>query len=47
MVLLSMDILYLSAQTSHELTRYCENELILQVLEHFALNGKIIEEQDY
>jgi hypothetical protein len=46
MVLLSMDILYLSAQTSHELTRYCENELILQVLEHFALNGKIIEEQD-
>ena len=41
-----MDILYLSSQTSHELTRYCEKELILQVLEHFALNGKIIEEQD-
>ena len=41
-----MDILYLSSQTSHEHTRYCEEELILQVLEHFALNAKIIEEQD-
>ena len=41
-----MDVLYLSPQTSHELTRYCERGLILKVLEHFALDGKIIEQQD-
>ena len=41
-----MDILYLSPQASHELTQYCENELILFVLEHFSINGKIIEKKD-
>lgn len=38
-----MDILYLSPQASHELTQYCESELLLSVLEHFANNGKIVE----
>lgn len=41
-----MDILYLSPQASHELTQYCESELILFVLEHFSINGKIIEKKD-
>lgn len=41
-----MDILYLSPQASHDLTHYCESELILFVLKHFALNGKIIEKKD-
>lgn len=41
-----MDILYLSPKASHELTQYCESELILFVLEHFSINGKIIEKKD-
>lgn len=41
-----MDVLYLSPKASHALTQYCERELILHVLEDFAINGKIIETQD-
>ena len=41
-----MDILYLSPKASRELTQYCESELVLRVLEHFAINGKIIEKKD-
>lgn len=41
-----MDILYLSPQASHELTQYCESELLLHVLEHFANNGKIVEKKN-
>jgi len=40
-----MDILYLSSQARQELTQYCESELILFVLEHFSINGKIIEKK--
>lgn len=41
-----MDVFYLSPKASHALTQYCESELILHVLEDFAINGKIIETQD-
>lgn len=41
-----MDILYLSPQSSHELTQYCESNLILSVLGHFTSNGKIIEKKN-
>lgn len=41
-----MDILYLSPQASHELTQYCESELLLSVLEHFANNGKLVEKKN-
>lgn len=41
-----MDILYISPKTETELTRYCETELLIAVLEHFANNGKVIEKMD-
>ena len=41
-----MDILYLSTEASHKLTQYCESELLLYVLEHFAKNGKIVEKKN-
>lgn len=41
-----MDILYISPKTRHELTQYCENELLFTVMDHFAKNGKIIEKTD-
>ena len=41
-----MDILYLSPKASHELTQYCESELLLYVLEHFANIGKIVEKKN-
>ena len=42
LILHNMDILYLSEKASIELTQYCENDLILKVLEHFAMKAKII-----
>lgn len=38
-----MDILYISPKTLQELTDFCEQSLIEEVLEHFENVGKIIE----
>lgn len=41
-----MDILYITPKTGIELTQYCESDLLIQVLEHFASNGKVIAKND-
>lgn len=41
-----MDVLYISPKTGTELTRYCESELLIEVMEHFANNGEVIEKND-
>lgn len=41
-----MDILYISPQTGTKLTQYCERELLIEVMEHFAQTGKVIEKRD-
>ena len=37
-----MDILYITPSAAHELTKYCESELLIKVTEHFAKNAVII-----
>ena len=41
-----MDILYLSDKAAQELTQYCESSLLKLVIEHFAINGKIIHKKN-
>ena len=41
-----MDILYISPQSINEITRYCKKELVISVINHFAQNGKIIENKN-
>ncbi len=41
-----MDILFISPKTGMELTQYCESELLIEVMEHFANNGNIVEKKD-
>lgn len=41
-----MDILFISPKTGRELTQYCESELLIEVMEHFANNGNIVEKKD-
>jgi len=41
-----MDILYISPKTEKELTQYCESNLLIAVIAHFANNGKIIKKGD-
>ena len=37
-----MDILYITPSAAHELTNYCESDLLIEVTEHFARNALII-----
>ena len=41
-----MDILYILPQSINEITRYCKKELVISVINHFAQNGKIIENKN-
>lgn len=41
-----MDILYISPQTARELTMYCESDLLIEVMGHFAQNAKVIEKDN-
>lgn len=41
-----MDILYISPKVVSELTNYCENALLLEVIEHFAQKAKVIEKDN-
>lgn len=41
-----MDILYISPQTGAELTQYCESDLLVEVMEHFANNGRVIKKNN-
>jgi len=42
LILYSMDILYITPSAAHELTNYCESDLLIEVTEHFAKNAVII-----
>ncbi len=37
-----MDILYITPRAAHQLTAYCESDLLIEVTEHFAKNAVII-----
>ena len=37
-----MDILYITPRAAHQLTAYCESNLLIEVTEHFAKNAVII-----
>ena len=37
-----MDILYISNEVSKKLAQYCDDNLLVKVIEHFAKNGKIV-----
>ena len=37
-----MDLLYITPSSAHELTNYCESDLLIEVMEHFLKNAKII-----
>ena len=37
-----MDILYITPSAAHELTNYCDSDLLIEVTEHFARNALII-----
>lgn len=37
-----MDTLYISPSAEYELTKYCESNLLVEVMEHFAANAVII-----
>ena len=41
-----MDVLYISPKTGTELTQYCKSELLIEVMEHFANNGEVIQKND-